>query len=166
MISAWMAYALLVGVLSGGAAWVLETLLRAHRWPARWIWAGALAFGGLWPIWMVLRPQSVTSLSGPPGGAAFVALEPLALQVGTTSFWLTLDTPLLIVWVLATSGLLALALLLLLRTHRLRKRWVGEEKGGRAVLISEDWGPAVVGFISPQIVLPSWCQAMEEVAWI
>jgi len=158
MISAWMAYAVLVGVFCGGAAWVLETLLRAHRWPTRWIWAGALAFGGLWPVWMALRP----SLSGPPGGAAFVSLEPLTLQVGTTSFWLTLDTPLLIVWVLATSGLLALALLLLLRTHRLRKRWIGEEKGGRAVLISEDWGPAVVGFINPQIVLPSWCQAMED----
>ena len=162
MISAWMAYAILVGVLSGGAAWVLETLLRAHRWPARWIWAGAMAFGGLWPVWMILRPEAVTPIADPPGVVPFVAFEPLALQVGTTSIWQILDTPLVIVWVLATSGLLALALLLLLRTHRLRKRWTGEEAGGRAILISEDWGPAVVGFINPQIVLPRWCQAIEE----
>jgi len=162
MISAWMAYAVLVGVFSGGAAWVLETLLRAHRRPTRWIWGSALAFGGLWPVWMALRPEPVGSISGPPGAVPFVALEPLTLQVGTTSFWQILDTPLVIVWALATTGLMALALLLLLRTHRLRKRWTGEEAGGRAVLISEDWGPAVVGFLNPQIVLPRWCQAIED----
>lgn len=162
MISAWIAYALLVGVFSAGAAWILETLLRSHRQPVRWIWITAMAFSGLWPLWMALRPEQIAPIPGPPGAVPFVAMEPLVFQVSSTSFWQLLDTPLVIVWLLATSGLLVLALLLLLRTHRLRKEWVGEEAGGRAVLISEDWGPAVVGVLKPQIVLPRWCQAIEQ----
>jgi len=162
MVSAWMLYSMLVGVLTAGGAWALETLLRNHRLPTRWVWAGAMGLGALWPAWAALRPETEVVSSATLGSTPVMALEPLTLQVGSTSFWQLLDTPLVIVWVLATTGLLALSLYLLHRTHHLRMGWVDEEAGGRTVLISEDWGPGVVGFFNPQIVLPRWCQAIEE----
>jgi TonB family protein len=164
MIAAWMAYALLVGAFSAGAAWILEELLRSHRRPVRWVWLGGMALAAAWPIWMALRPEGEPVVSGPLPGPAFVALEPLALQVGTRSIWMALDGPLLASWILSSSVLIALGLVLLLRTRRLRKRWRGDEAVGRKVLISDDWGPAVVGLMDPQIVLPSWCRSMEEEA--
>jgi TonB family protein len=162
MVSAWMLYSMLVGVLAAGAAWALETLLRNHRMPTRWVWTGGIGMAAVWPVWAAFRPDPVRISTAPEGPIPVVTLEPLTLQVGSTSFWQLLDTPLVIVWVLATSGLLAMALHLLLRTRRLRKRWADEKAGGRSVLISEDWGPGVVGFLDPQIVLPRWCQAIEE----
>jgi protein TonB len=44
----------------------------------------------------------------------------------------------------------------------MREQWSHARAAGRTVLISDDWGPGVVGFLDPQIVLPRWCQAMEE----
>ncbi len=166
MITAWMVYALMVGVLLGGGALALEALLRAHRLPVRGVWAGAMALAVGWPLVHVLRKilPDPSALPAPPGPGWVVALDPLAVQVGSRSFLHLLDGPVLVGWVTASSVLLALALLLLLRTHWLRKRWPGEKAGGRAVLLSDDWGPAVVGFLHPEIVLPAWCRDLDEEA--
>jgi len=164
MIAAWMAYAVLVGVLGGGAAGVLERVLRSHRRPARWVWAGGMALSGLWPVWTVLRPEAEHLGSGPLPGTPLVALEPLTFQVRTASVWTALDGPLVALWVLSSLLLLFLGLGLLLRTRRLRGRWHGERAGGRDILVSEDWGPAVVGLFKPQIVLPRWYNGLDDEA--
>jgi len=44
----------------------------------------------------------------------------------------------------------------------LRREWKDEEAGDQVVLFSEDLGPAVVGYVRPQIVLPGWCRGLEE----
>ena len=163
MILAWMVYALLVGILAGAAAWVLEALLRSHRRPARWVWLGALLFSVLWPLVTALRPPNAgASHTGSGGQAPAVLLEPLTLAVEGESSLRALDEPLVVLWVGLSGLFMTLALLLLLRTHWLRKRWTGEEAGGRRVLFSENWGPAVVGFFRPQIVLPRWSRNLDE----
>jgi len=164
MIAAWILYALLVGVLAGAGALVLENLLRAHRLPTRWVWAGAMALSLFWPLGhLVWRnwPRDVT-LVPLPDPSRIAVLDPLAVQVAPESFLRSLDGPILLVWVLATSVLLVLFGFLILRTRLLRKGWRGEEAGGRSVLFSPDLGPAVVGFLRPQIVLPSWCKELED----
>ena len=50
MIAAWILHALVVGLLASGGALMLETLLRAHRLPTRWVWAGAMGLGIFWPL--------------------------------------------------------------------------------------------------------------------
>lgn len=162
MISAWMLYALGVAALSAAAAWILELLLRSHRFPTRWIWAGAMGLGTLWPLWTALKPDTTDPGVPLPIPSPILSLEALTLQVTSTSIWQTLDTPLVTVWVLATGGLLAFALNLLRRTRRLRRGFATGEAGGRSVLLSENWGPAVVGLLDPRIVLPRWCQSIEE----
>ncbi len=163
MVTAWTIYALMVGVLVGGGALIMEALLRAHRLATRWVWAGALLLSVVWPLGHILlglRPA--TAGAPPPDPTRVVALDPLAVRVGPRSVLHLLDGPIVLGWILVSGLLLALALLLLLRTHRLRKGWTGEEAGGRAVLLSDDWGPAVVGFLRPQIVLPAWCRELGD----
>jgi TonB family protein len=75
---------------------------------------------------------------------------------------MALDRPLVAFWILSSFLLLVLGLGLLLRTRKLRARWRGETAAGRDVLVSDDWGPAVVGLLKPQIVLPRWCHGMDE----
>ena len=164
MIAAWILYALLVGVLAGAGALVLENLLRAHRLPTRWVWAGAMALSLFWPFGhLVWRnwPRDVT-LVPLPDPSRIAVLDPLAVQVAPESFLRSLDGPILLVWAVATAVLLVLFGLLILRTRQLRKGWRGEEAGGRSVLFSHDLGPAVVGFLRPQIVLPGWCKELED----
>lgn len=162
MIAAWMAYTFFVGAFAAAAAWVLEQLLRSHRLPARGVWLGGLALSLSWPVWTAFRPEAMAVPAGPPPETGVISLEPLTLQVGARSIWTLLDRPLVWAWVLASGVLLGLVVILLLRTRLLRRRWKGEEAGGREILVSEDWGPAVVGLLRPQIVLPRWCRSMPE----
>ena len=164
MIAAWMLYALLVGVLAGAGALVVDNLLRAHRLPTRWIWGGAMALTLLWPLGHLLwkhgpREGAVIPLPDP---SRVAVLDPLMVQVAPESFLRSLDGPILAIWVLSSAVLLILFVFLLIRTRRLRKGWTGDEAYGQPVLFSQDQGPAVVGFISPQIVLPTWCKELED----
>ena len=162
MIAAWMAHAFLVGAFAAGSAWILERLLRSHRRPTRWLWVGATVLAALWPFLTVLRPSVEPAGPGPLPGIPLIALEPLTFQVGATSIWLMLDRPLVVLWILSSSLLISFGLGLLLRVRTLKARWRGGTAGGLDVLVSKDWGPAVVGLVRPQIVLPEWCRTMGE----
>lgn len=162
MILAWMVYAAVVAALAGGAARVVDALLRSHRRSTRWVWLGAMLFSVIWPLGTVFGPRGN---DGPPPtslAAPVLALEALTVRVAEESLLHGLDGPLTVLWIATSAILFGFALLLLVRTHWLRKRWTGEEAGGRTVLISEEWGPAVVGILDPQIVLPRWCRALED----
>jgi TonB family protein len=73
-----------------------------------------------------------------------------------------LDGPILTMWALTTGVLLLFFLSLLLRTSRLVGRWEGGTVAGERVLYSKGWGPAVVGFFRPRVVLPLWCRELDE----
>ncbi len=118
----------------------------------------------LWPLGHLLwkhwpRGGAVLPLPDP---SRVTVLDPLMVQVTPESFLRSLDGPILAIWVLSSAVLLILFVFLLIRTRRLRKGWTGEEAYGQPVLFSPDQGPAVVGFISPQIVLPTWCKELED----
>jgi TonB family protein len=44
----------------------------------------------------------------------------------------------------------------------MRRDWEGDETAGQPVLFSRNLGPAVVGYVKPEIVLPEWCRDLEE----
>ncbi|MGD8360417.1 MAG: TonB family protein [Gemmatimonadota bacterium] len=164
MIAAWMLYALLVGVLAGTVALVAEKLLRAHRLPTRWVWAGSMGLTLLWPFGQVLWeswPRKVAPLPLPDPGRIAV-LDPLAVHVTQESILRVLDGPILAAWLVSTSVLVTFFALLIIRTRRLRRGWSGEDAGGHRVFFSRDLGPAVVGYMRPEIVLPAWCRDLED----
>jgi bla regulator protein BlaR1 len=167
MIAAWIFYALLVGALVGGSALVLDRLLRAHGLPSRWVWAGAMLLSSGLPLlhWFWKRahremPEMVIPFLPPMP----IVMEPLSVEVAPQSFLRLLDAPIIFVWSLASGLLVLFFTVLLFRTHRLRQRWQKGEAAGQPVLYSAEWGPAVVGFLRPQIVLPDWCRHLDEKA--
>lgn len=174
MITAWILYAMVVGGLLGAGGLALEKVLRTHGRPTRWVWTGTLLLSVAWPLahwaWQnraervePAAPAPSLAMSSAELAPDVLPLEPVTVQVGPESVLRMLDGPILAAWTLATGVLVLFFLFLFLRTHGLRKRWGRGRVGGQAVLFSDEWGPAVVGFLRPQIVLPEWCRDMD--AW-
>jgi len=174
MITAWILYAMVVGGLLGAGGLALEKVLRSLGGPSRWVWTGAIVLSVAWPLghwaWENRTPgvepaalATPARVSGPESSPNILPLEPATVQVGPESVLRLLDGPILAAWALATGVLLLFFVFLFLRTHGLKNRWGRGTVDGRAVLFSDEWGPAVVGFLRPQIVLPEWCRDTD--AW-
>lgn len=164
-MSLWILYATAVGLLAGLAALLLERAARLHRRPARWIWAGGLAAAALFPF---LAPHlgsapdriddaglgaaaSPGTSAGLDGGSAG---WPDALIGGVAEALDLVDA--VVPWIWA-AGSLALATALLAGvawTVARRRRWRRAILDGVPVLVSSDFGPAVVGVREPEIVVP------------
>ena len=171
MIAAWMLHAVVVGCLLSAGALAAEHLLRAHRRPARGVWVAVIVASLVWPtaLWIVANrpaaplptlpeapPTAVVSALGAPTAAPEAAL----LRVAPNSALRGFDGPILRVWGATSAALALFFLVLVARTHRLRRGWRTAQMAGRDVLVSEQWGPAVVGFIRPRVVLPGWCEGL------
>lgn len=173
MITAWILHAILVGALAGAGALVLEHVLRTFGFPSRGVWVGAMVLSVGWPLghwaWNA-RPQAPTTVA-PPGApvleappeipATVIPLEPLTLEVAPDSVLRLLDGPLVVAWALTSLALVFFFALLVLRTHQIGRHWRRGQAGGETVLFSHEWGPAVVGFLRPRIVLPAWSRGLE-----
>lgn len=161
----WMAYCLAVGALLSAAALAMESALRAFRRPARWVWAAALALSiaipaaARWipraeppaPVVMTAGAMAGSSAPGAPAAPA-TPLTPVRPRIDLQS----LDRPLLLGWSGLSIGL-ALAWLAAWGMLQWRRRtWRERMVGGVRVLVSDDTGPAVVGWIRGRIVLPEW----------
>lgn len=175
MIAAWMLHALAVGCLVGAGALAVEHLVRAHRRPARWVWVGALLVSVGWPLalwaWsqrpappLPVRPGAEMTAVAPAQTPPPPRREPAAIAVAPDSALRSLDGPMALGWALVTAGLALFVGALTLRTRALMRGWRAARVAGRQVLVSDDWGPAVVGFLRPRIVLPRWCLELEPSA--
>ena len=157
----WMASAVAASALLGLAAWLAEGTARDRGEPGRWPWALALA-GTL-----VLPLRALTTTSGPapaaPGvvapesGASAAALAEWIRLLGEAPGWWTALDPWVVPGWVVLSGALGLALLGGLARLAVRAgRWPRVRADGVEVLVSEDFGPAVLGVVRPRVVLPRW----------
>ncbi len=165
MLALWMLYAIVVGTAVAGAAALLEER-SALSGRGRWVWSVALlailAIPLLRPA-LVPRPAPAMDI----GSAIIVPLT--GLQIGASSsygfdVWAFLtrwDGPLAGAWAGATLVLLALLLGGVVRLRRRRRDWRRGELEGTPILISDGLGPAVVGLIRPEIVVPEWVLELE-----
>jgi beta-lactamase regulating signal transducer with metallopeptidase domain len=168
----WMAYTVAISCLLGGAALAVERACRLRRWSSRWIWALALIAPFLLPLAALIDdepsrraataavPHSVQLASAAvvPSTVPLVAaradrithnLHRLVISPGVTSL-------LAMLW-LGGSTLLALGLLdSWLRMRQRSASWIRRAVDDTEVLVSEDIGPAVIGFLRPRIVVPAW----------
>jgi bla regulator protein blaR1 len=169
MILSWMLYATLISLFFALAARILETPVRQQGWPTRWLWSGAMLGSVVLPLLAatgIHRRSANSSIDvSPTGEATPPAFLSAPLEwAGTTTdaarmaipVLVDLDSWLLRFWIAGTLSLLALLVFgysqLLLRA----RKWRSQMVDGRALLVSPDTGPAVIGLLDARIVVPEW----------
>jgi hypothetical protein len=178
MIATWMVYCALCAAGLAAAATLAERVLLAGRGPVRAVWVGAIVLSFLVPLVAVAWPRPARENSPSPmarqdqaplasprvaDAAPSPTLGTLPPATVAPDWGVTLsrfDRPLALAWMMLSlavgisfaTGVGALAWM--------RRRWTRRTVLGVPVLVSQRTGPAVVGVVSPAIVLPEWVLAM------
>ena len=156
MMLPWIGYAL----LTASALAVLGVLLEhslGGRWIARrFIWLGVMIATAAVPIaGAFLAPPHVTTI-------AIGSVAPVAGSPAPASSLIRVDAIIGFGWI----GLSTLVVSVLIASHvALRRRLASCERtriDGHTAFVSEDLGPAVVGVVRPEIVVPRWALALSE----
>ncbi len=172
MIAAWMAYCLGITTLLAAGAVALDRALGLGRRPTRWVWASALAASLAFPVAARLRPEAFSTVTVPSIPAALAEI-PVAREVlpgvatpavaPSRPFSVSdLDRPLVWLWVGMSAALCVVLLVAAWRLRRLRRQWLRASLEGRAVLVSDDVGPAVASFWSHDLVFPLWTLNLDD----
>ncbi len=178
MIAAWMLYCALCAFGFSLAAVLAERLL-AGRGPVRHVWTAAVLLSLVVPA-MAFRfssPPVTPAASVPAAGqlpVADVFDSVAAAPAGTIERasapaphwnWRASaaqdDAPLAIVWVTLSSALIAHFLCGMIALSWMRRWWRRDTVQGIDVLVSQTTGPALVGALSPAIVVPEWTLSMD-----
>ncbi|CAN5385374.1 hypothetical protein BH24GEM3_BH24GEM3_23170 [soil metagenome] len=182
MIATWMLYALLVGALFGAGARALEEVCRLGGLPTRFVWIGAL----IATLGLVALAPLRTMMAGASAAGSAIELAALPAASGASADppggWSLLTeargavrsamawplhaagargegraaSALAVGWLLLSLALLGLGIATLLRYRRARKAWPLRQVAGVAVRVAPASGPAVVGLLRPEIVVPEW----------
>jgi cytochrome c biogenesis protein CcmG/thiol:disulfide interchange protein DsbE len=170
MIAAWMAYATLVIALACVGAHAAERALRLIGRAGRWTWGTALLAAFLLPLTTIRRAPDPVRFSRRvaselPGGDPLVVprhdgtTDPFLLKtvvLAPESRLASLDQKLRVVWIASTlMGCLVLGVSGIAVARR-RPRWTRTTVDGVPVLVSHSTGPALVGVLTPEIVVPAW----------
>ena len=174
----WMLYSIVVSLLMGLAALALERSAHLRQRPARWLWATSMvaslailfipSTASVPIIPSTASVQIAETTHADRAASSEVVVPPQTTAIETSRFTLPLigadETPLsdgvsaLLDWTWRMASI-ALVLVILASAAHLswrRRRWDRGHMAGTAVYISEDCGPAVVGFLRPHIVVPRW----------
>jgi hypothetical protein len=179
MIAAWMLYCVLCALGLSLAAVLAERALLLGRGPVRHVWIGAVLMSVLVPAAAYrYAPRATSTIADVRDGSALppttvldsLATSPAgAASPSTTSTprwnWRAAlaeaDTPLAIAWLTLSSVLVAHFLFGTIALSWMRRWWRRDTVQGVDVLVSEVTGPALVGALSPAIVVPEWTLAMD-----
>lgn len=165
----WMVWSVLVAGLFAASAWLAESALRERGWPTRWPWLVALIGSLAAPLLAWLRPGDSSreaAVGRPTEGWAlldpawFADLSTAAVTAQPVAQGA--EDVLLVGWVvLSVAGIAALVGgLTVLRARA--AQWHRARVHDEYVLLSRDFGPALVGVVHPEIVLPRWALRMPE----
>lgn len=160
MIAAWMMYSIGVTTLILLTAVLIDRAGARMGLPTRRVWLLAMVAGVALPLVAWVGGQSRPL---PAPDARFDVFTPvIGAAMENATQWLWLDMGLLGLWAVASAGLVCFGLAVTLLQARRRRSWDRITLDGNAVRLSPDVGPAVVGFIRPEVVVPGWI--LEEPA--
>jgi len=169
MIALWMTYATVVGGILAAGASLVERATSGGLAQRRWIPILALALSVAVPVWTVLAPPPVAAAAAPNAAAAVRGKAPPTMSLAKVSTGIAeliaradtrvlgrFDTSLAIAW--GCAALLAVASYGVATVSLVRRRrtWRRTEVEGESVLLAPMTGPAVIGTLRPQIVVPEW----------
>jgi bla regulator protein BlaR1 len=159
MIAAWMMYSTALGILLVLAAFAVERFVRDQGGQTRRVWLVALAGTVVLPALALVMKDATPAVelgnvvvaSSATAGAVMEGVATLA----------PLDTLLSYAWAGGSALLLLMMVIGLASTHWRARGWTRTEIDGVPVLLSQDVGPAVVGLLRNQIVMPAWALALD-----
>lgn len=165
----WMGYVLLTGVPIVAATWLVASQLRRRNRGERGVWLAGLIGAIALPAVLIAWGALSTSSPGLPDGP--VAVLP-GLEIAPT-FIASAGTPsttgvAVALWVLLSGGMVVWLALSTFTLFGLRSSARREVVEGRFVRVSDDVGPAVVGFVRPEIIVPAWVLELSpsEQEWV
>jgi beta-lactamase regulating signal transducer with metallopeptidase domain len=177
MIASVMLYMFAMSALIGVGALTVERGFAANAWPRRGVWLMAMVLSLGLPMFAMATgarsnsaPPGATGVAAPASNLSFAAANNPVGSLATKSRsarlagWSTyrwplfpkLDSALVYCWVLLSSGVLSLFLVGWIRLRSALRRWPATSVHGTQVRVSDNTGPAVLGFLRPQIILPRW----------
>jgi TonB-dependent SusC/RagA subfamily outer membrane receptor len=161
----WMAYAVALGVLVGAAVKLVEPVALSRGRPTRHLWTGAMALSLLLPALALVRPTSGPSPSPEAraeNSASLGALVDLERVVVAEPALLRRVEPwVLSAWLAASAGLLLCVGGGLLRLGRRARSWPAIRTDDVEVLVSDDFGPALLAGTGGRIVIPRWALGLD-----
>ncbi len=171
----WMAYVITVSLLLGIAALAAEQSARASGSRTRWYWLAAILASLLVPTVIASVSVQLPRLTNTRTVEAVFALRDsthIALPPQTwksvnpveNPSWRALDHWAVGLWIAGSTLMLAVLAANGAQLYRRRKKWQRTTMLGAEVHVAADIGPAVVGFLSPTIVVPAWLLQSDQIA--
>lgn len=184
----WMLRAVAATALLGIGALCAERAFLGRGSPTRWVWTVAIAGALGLQLWSWIRPSptassvgywaasgpslehSVVSSSGPAAELSHLVarITHVASDLGARAEGL--DVVLSFAWPLASVLLLIFLAGGLVRIVRAARGWRRMRVEDDHVLVAPDFGPALVGIVRPEIVLPEWALELDRellrIAWL
>lgn len=162
MTLSWMLYALVISSLAALAGTALERAARLLDLEARWVWMTAMLASVAAPFWIRFGAVTASARSATDMDAATDAT--LALLLPILNSVANPSSPILTrmndlagpMWIAASIVITVALLVGTVRLTHSAKRWPRREAGGETVRVSGGFGPALVGLVHPEIVLPHW----------
>src|SRR5688572_6495720 len=150
-----MLRAVIVGAFASAAAMLFEKGLTHLRLGTRYAWTFALLATTALPF--VPRMLNRAPAVMPEFTMPVFVLE--ASSAATSQFD---GDPAQFLWLVLSALVLLAYGIAFVRLQRARRQWRAAVIAQEDVLLSEDFGPAVFGFLTPRIVVPEWVQRAAE----
>lgn len=179
-------YVLVVSVIVSIGGWLTDRILASLGWPRRGAWIAAMLLTVAIPAWQLpiaLPDQSPVQVNLPP--SAPISVNPIATarqarlapgrarttpagyartrsaSSSTRPIWTaTVYQRVLLLfltgWTISSAVLLGRLLAGARALRRRARQWTQTVLDGVAVTVSDDLGPAVLGFLRPRIIVPQW----------
>ncbi len=152
----WMAYALFVSVLLVVAGHLLEDVASNRGLPRRGVWMMVLFLSAVVPLFTTPvaapHPEAETTTTM----VTDVAIQPPPVNGPTLNAVAAWG------WLALSAAWLSVAGTVLVVIGVARRRWKKDRLFDRDVLVSEAFGPALVGIHKADIVIPSWVFGLSE----
>jgi bla regulator protein BlaR1 len=179
MTTVWIAYTMLLTVLLAAGALALERVATIWGLPRRFVWIVVMAAAAVAPAIVARRATSgpiapaagsVSQVGGGSSrGSARLIRRPAPTRWRILAFRLAaatraFDRRARMTWALGSALVLIVFARALLVLRFRRATWSKVLLDGRSVWISPDTGPAVVGLVRPEIVVPRWALPLDSAA--
>ena len=170
MVIAWIGYCLLISGLLALAAFASERALGHFRKPVRWAWFAAIVGSVTVPVVAFLAPGLLPGFgvpsAEPAGGLSGLAVVAAAGEVPAAAGGgfdaAAVGAVLAWGWALLVVAMVGYVGRIYGRLRSEMRTWRPGRVEGSPVMISEERGPAVVGFRRSVVVMPKWIPELED----